>query len=76
MQIGKGDEKAAGAAAKERGPRGRDAAHTGDEGPRMSTACRPADKTKRKPGARLGQDRKERMMRDEKHIPTPQGKTQ
>ena len=39
----------------------------------MSTVCRPADKTKRKPGARLGQDRKERMMRDKMHIPAPQG---
>ena len=76
MQIGKGDQKTTGAAERKIDQRGRDAAHTGDEGLRMSTACRPADKTKRKPGARLGQDRKERMMRDEKHIPTPQGKTQ
>ena len=73
MQIGKGDEKAAGAAERKIDQRGRDAARTGDEGLRMSTACRPADKTKRKPGARLGQDRKERMMRDKMHIPAPQG---
>ena len=73
MQIGKGDEKAAGAAERKIDQRGRDAAHTGDEGPRRSTVCRPADKTKRKPGARLGQDRKERMMRDKMHIPAPQG---
>ena len=73
MQIGKGDQKTGGAAERKIDQRGRDAAHTGDEGPRMSTACRPADKTKRKPGARLGRDKKERMMRDKMHIPAPQG---
>ena len=44
MHRWKGDEKVAGAAERTIDQRGRDGAHTGDEGPRMSTACRPADK--------------------------------